>query len=89
MRTIEHFISGFGATASTRFADVCNPNTGEVQARVGLGGQDELTAARQAQPAWAKVNPQRRAQLEQAAPRRRQWHGFEVVAQEGCASTWG
>jgi malonate-semialdehyde dehydrogenase (acetylating)/methylmalonate-semialdehyde dehydrogenase len=68
MRQIHHFIDGAAAaSASGRFGDVFNPNTGEVQARVGLGTPDELDLAVQsalrAQPAWAAVNPQRRARV--------------------------
>lgn len=68
MRQIHHFIDGASAaSASGRFGDVFNPNTGEVQARVGLGTPDELELAVQsalrAQPAWAAVNPQRRARV--------------------------
>jgi malonate-semialdehyde dehydrogenase (acetylating)/methylmalonate-semialdehyde dehydrogenase len=66
MRQISHFIDGAAvASASGRTGDVFNPNTGEVQAKVGLGTPDELELAVQsalrAQPAWAAVNPQRRA----------------------------
>jgi len=68
MRQIHHFIDGAAAaSASGRFGDVFNPNIGEVQARVGLGTPDELDLAVQsalrAQPAWAAVNPQRRARV--------------------------
>ena len=68
MRQIHHFIDGAAAaSASGRFGDVFNPNIGEVQARVGLGTPDELELAVQsalrAQPAWAAVNPQRRARV--------------------------
>jgi malonate-semialdehyde dehydrogenase (acetylating)/methylmalonate-semialdehyde dehydrogenase len=68
MRQIHHFIDGAAvASASGRAGEVFNPNTGEVQARVGLGTPDELELAVQsalrAQPAWAAVNPQRRARV--------------------------
>ena len=68
MRQIHHFIDGAPApSASARLGDVFNPNTGEVQAKVGLGTPDELELAVQsalrAQPAWAAVNPQRRARV--------------------------
>ena len=68
MRQISHFIDGAAvASAPGRTGDVFNPNTGEVQARVGLGTPDELELAVQsalrAQPAWAAVNPQRRARV--------------------------
>lgn len=68
MRDITHFIDGASvAGRSGRFGDVFNPNTGEVQARVPLATADELDgavqAALRAQPAWAAVNPQRRARV--------------------------
>ena len=68
MRDIHHFIGGASvASTSGRFADVFNPNTGDVQARVGLASDGEVDAAVQAalaaQPAWAAVNPQRRARV--------------------------
>ena len=44
MRTINHFVSG-GIAAPARFGDVFNPNTGEVQARVGLGYSVDLDHA--------------------------------------------
>ena len=66
MRQIDHFIVG-GAPAATRFADVMDPNNGGVQAQVALGDQavlDQAVAAAQAaQPAWAAMNPQRRARV--------------------------
>jgi len=67
MRAIEHFINGTPAASAARHGDVFNPNTGEVQARVGFGSADVLEraveAARAAQPDWAAVNPQRRARV--------------------------
>jgi malonate-semialdehyde dehydrogenase (acetylating)/methylmalonate-semialdehyde dehydrogenase len=68
MRQIDHFIvGGTSGLASARKGDVFNPNTGEVQAQVVLGGQDALdravAAAQAAQPAWAATNPQRRARV--------------------------
>ncbi|MCH8684999.1 CoA-acylating methylmalonate-semialdehyde dehydrogenase [Pedomonas mirosovicensis] len=68
MRNITHFISGKSvAGTSGRFSDVFNPNTGEVQAHVALASEDEVNAAVQAAakafPAWAALNPQRRARV--------------------------
>jgi len=68
MRMINHFINGKDvAGTSGRFGDVFNPNTGEVQARVGLATAEEVDAAVQvaanAFPAWAAMNPQRRARV--------------------------
>ena len=49
MRDINHFIDGASFTgASGRFADVFNPNTGEVQARVQLASVEEMDLAVQA-----------------------------------------
>jgi malonate-semialdehyde dehydrogenase (acetylating)/methylmalonate-semialdehyde dehydrogenase len=68
MRDIGHFIGGKTvAGTSGRYADVFEPMTGEVQARVALASKAELRAAvenaRAAQPAWAATNPQRRARV--------------------------
>jgi malonate-semialdehyde dehydrogenase (acetylating)/methylmalonate-semialdehyde dehydrogenase len=68
--TIEltHYINGARVKGmSGRFADVYNPATGEVQAKVPLASVAELDAAvdiaAKAQPAWAATNPQRRARV--------------------------
>jgi len=67
MRIINHHIVGHDGSGATRFGDVFDPNTGQVQARVTLGGQAELNvaiaAAQKAQPGWAATNPQRRARV--------------------------
>jgi malonate-semialdehyde dehydrogenase (acetylating)/methylmalonate-semialdehyde dehydrogenase len=68
MRDITHFIDGASvASSSGRFGEVFNPNTGEVQARVGLATAAEVDAAVasavRAQQTWALVNPQRRARV--------------------------
>jgi malonate-semialdehyde dehydrogenase (acetylating)/methylmalonate-semialdehyde dehydrogenase len=68
MQELSHFIDGARvAGQSGRFADVYNPATGEVQARVPLASAAELAAAvagaRAAQPGWAATNPQRRARV--------------------------
>lgn len=68
MRRIEGFIGGKAASATSgRAGDVFNPNTGEVQARVGLAAAADVDAAVQAAlkalPGWAGVNPQRRARV--------------------------
>ena len=68
MRDIHHWIDGNAvAGGSGRFADVYNPATGEVQARVALASTAEMDAAidraAAAQPAWAATNPQRRARV--------------------------
>ncbi len=68
MRSIQHFIHGKPfAGSSGQFADVFNPATGEVQARVALAGAAELQAAvdsaKSAQGDWAATNPQRRARV--------------------------
>ena len=68
MHEITHFIGGEHVRGkSGRYADVFDPNTGEVQARVPLATQDEVKAAianaALAQGAWAATNPQRRARV--------------------------
>src|SRR5687767_15354604 len=68
MREIGHFIGGKEvAGASGRTADVYQPMTGEVIAKVALASKGELRAAVEnaaaAQPAWAATNPQRRGRV--------------------------
>jgi malonate-semialdehyde dehydrogenase (acetylating)/methylmalonate-semialdehyde dehydrogenase len=68
MKEIGHFIGGRRvAGGSGRFADVFNPSTGEVAARVALASREEMAAAvadaAAAQPQWAATNPQRRARV--------------------------
>ena len=70
MRIVNSFIGGGGVAAGDtdlRLGDVFDPNTGQVQAQVRLGGRLELeaavAAAQAAQPAWAATNPQRRARV--------------------------
>jgi malonate-semialdehyde dehydrogenase (acetylating)/methylmalonate-semialdehyde dehydrogenase len=68
MREIGHFIGGKEMKGTSgRYGDVFDPNTGEVQARVALAKHSEvehaIALAEQAQPAWAAVNPQRRARV--------------------------
>jgi malonate-semialdehyde dehydrogenase (acetylating)/methylmalonate-semialdehyde dehydrogenase len=68
MREIGHFVGGKEVKGTSgRFGDVFNPNTGEVQARVALAKHAEvehaIALAETAQPAWAAVNPQRRARV--------------------------
>ncbi len=68
MQELSHYINGARvAGQSGRFADVYNPATGEVQARVPLASKDELDAAvakaAEAQPKWGATNPQRRARV--------------------------
>mgnify|MGYP001825575962 CR=1 FL=1 len=68
MEDLGHFIDGERvAGTSGRFADVFNPATGEVQARVPLASRDEANAAIEraavAQPAWGATNPQKRARV--------------------------
>ncbi len=68
MREIGHYIDGARVPgARDRTADVYDPSTGEVQARVALASADEVAAAIRsaaaAQPGWAATNPQRRARV--------------------------
>ncbi|MEZ5884508.1 MAG: CoA-acylating methylmalonate-semialdehyde dehydrogenase [Paracoccaceae bacterium] len=68
MKEIGHWINGkLVAGTSGRFADVFNPATGEVQAKVALATRAELDSAvadaAKAQVAWGATNPQRRARV--------------------------
>ena len=68
MRLIDHFIAGgTGGAAPARTSPVYDPNNGTVQAEVALGDAAMLdravAAASAAQPAWAAMNPQRRARV--------------------------
>ncbi len=68
MRTIGHYINGAHVEGTSgRFADVFNPATGDVQAKVALASGSELRAAvenaKAAQPAWGATNPQKRARV--------------------------
>ena len=68
MREVKHFIAGKSTIGhSTREGEIFNPNTGQVQASVCLGGADDIAAAVEAakkvQPEWAATNPQRRARV--------------------------
>ena len=68
MKTIGHWINGREVDGTSgRFADVFNPATGEVQARVALASKAELDAATdlaaEAQVKWGATNPQRRARV--------------------------
>ena len=63
-----HFIGGKRvAGTSGSFGEVFDPNSGQVQARVALAAQEEVAGAvanaAEAQPAWAALNPQRRARV--------------------------
>ncbi len=67
-RDVHHFINGKAVPGTSgRFGDIFDPNTGEVQAKVALASKDEMgkaiEIARDAQVAWAQVNPQRRARV--------------------------
>ena len=68
MKEIGHWINGkLVAGTSGKFADVFNPATGEVQARVALASKAELDQATadaaKAQVKWGATNPQRRARV--------------------------
>jgi len=68
MQELTHFIGGEHVKGTSgRFADVFNPATGEVQAKVPLASKEEMekavAIAAAAQPAWAATNPQRRARV--------------------------
>src|SRR5438445_93015 len=68
MRSIGHFIGGKEVKGTSgRTADVFEPMTGDVQAKVALASRDELRAAvenaKAAQPEWGATNPQRRGRV--------------------------
>src|SRR4249919_3029541 len=68
MRSIGHFIGGKEVKGTSgRTADVFEPMTGDVQAKVALASKAEVRAAVEnaamAQPEWANTNPQRRARV--------------------------
>ncbi|WP_309128164.1 CoA-acylating methylmalonate-semialdehyde dehydrogenase [Microbacterium sp.] len=67
-RLIPHFVGGRHVeTAGGRVADVFDPSSGAVQARVPLATADEVRTvienAEAAQPEWAATNPQKRARV--------------------------
>ena len=68
MEQITHYVNGERVEGeSGRYTDVYNPATGEVQAQCPLASKSEvdtiIAKAQAAQPAWAAVNPQRRARV--------------------------
>ena len=68
MSDLAHFVDGLAlTTGSARWGDIFDPNTGETQRRVPLGDaalvDQAVRAALAAQPAWAALNPQRRARV--------------------------
>ena len=68
MRSVHHWIDGKEAPGTSgRTADVYNPATGEVQAKVDLASKAEVDAAiaraAEAQVGWGATNPQRRARV--------------------------
>src|SRR5215470_1991334 len=67
MRTVGHFINGSRTPGRGERRNVFDPNTGDVQAEVQLADASEVdaavAAAHAAQPAWAALNPQRRARV--------------------------
>ncbi|WP_328296855.1 CoA-acylating methylmalonate-semialdehyde dehydrogenase [Streptomyces sp. NBC_00435] len=68
VRELTHFIGGKHTTGTSGlFADVYDPNTGSVQARVPLAGRADTEAAianaEEAQTEWGQWNPQRRSRV--------------------------
>jgi malonate-semialdehyde dehydrogenase (acetylating)/methylmalonate-semialdehyde dehydrogenase len=68
MITYGHFIGGKHVPGTSgRTADLWQPMDGSLRGKVALASKAELTAAvahaKAAQPAWAAVNPQRRARV--------------------------
>jgi len=68
MEKLTHYVNGEQIEGTSgRYADVYNPATGEVQYQCPLASKSEveviIAKAEAAQPAWAAVNPQRRARV--------------------------
>ena len=68
MRTIRQFINGQSVTHTGAVTSpVYDPSTGQVQARLEHGDAailaEVVAVAKAAQPAWAAINPQRRARV--------------------------
>ena len=68
MRTISHFINGRSVTGTSAITSpVYNPATGQVQANLERGDAailaEAVAVAKAAQPAWAAVDPLRRARV--------------------------
>lgn len=84
MRTINHFINGQSVTRSGALTSpVYDPSTGKVQAHLEHGDAallaEAVAAAKAAQPAWAAVPPQRRAQVIFKLKALIEEHGQELV----------
>ena len=66
MREVKHFIAGKSTIGhSTREGEIFNPNTGQVQASVCLGGADDIAAAVEAAK---KCNPNGPPPIRNGAP---------------------
>jgi malonate-semialdehyde dehydrogenase (acetylating)/methylmalonate-semialdehyde dehydrogenase len=68
LASVPHLIAGRARPhEGARWGDVFDPNTGRAQRRVGLDGaaavHEAVGVAVRAQPAWAAMNPQRRARV--------------------------
>ena len=68
MQELTHYLNGAHVKGTSgRFADVFNPATGDIQAKVPLASSQEVNQAvvfaTAAQQSWAAVNPQRRARI--------------------------
>ncbi|MEJ5927989.1 CoA-acylating methylmalonate-semialdehyde dehydrogenase [Corynebacterium sp. H128] len=68
VNTVPHFIGGKKVEGSAeRTADIMNPSTGQVQAKVHLASSVEVNQvienAAKAQISWAKTNPQKRIRI--------------------------
>jgi malonate-semialdehyde dehydrogenase (acetylating) / methylmalonate-semialdehyde dehydrogenase len=68
MRAVHHFINGRSITrVGAAASPVYDPSTGQVQARLEHGDPaivaEAVAVAKAAQPAWAAINPQRRARV--------------------------
>ncbi|WP_265561808.1 CoA-acylating methylmalonate-semialdehyde dehydrogenase [Sphingomicrobium arenosum] len=67
MRSVNHYINGKSVALGSRKHPIFNPSEGKQQAEVALADKDALQqavdAAKAAQPAWAAMNPQKRARI--------------------------
>ncbi|RKF21300.1 CoA-acylating methylmalonate-semialdehyde dehydrogenase [Altericroceibacterium spongiae] len=66
--TVPNFIDGMRQPSeNAQMGDIFDPNLGRVQGQVAFGDaaliETAIASARKAQPAWAAVNPQRRARV--------------------------
>jgi malonate-semialdehyde dehydrogenase (acetylating)/methylmalonate-semialdehyde dehydrogenase len=84
-KTLTHYINGEQAPGTgSRFAEVFNPASGTVTARVPLAGKEEIAravaAAKAAFPAWAATTPLRRSRVMAKFKELLETHAAELAA---------